>query len=54
MGTEINIADLAGIPFDITEDRYLSPKTTINEAVLIEDAPKETIELAKAIIQDMS
>jgi hypothetical protein len=31
----------------------LVPKTTINNDVLIEDAPKESIELAKKIIEEM-
>ena len=53
MESESDIADIAGIPFDIDDYGMLVPKTTINNDVLIEDAPKESIELAKKIIEEM-
>lgn len=49
MSTESEIADIAGIPFDI-EGGMLIPLTVINEQILQEDADMRVMELAEKII----
>lgn len=53
MESECDIADIAGIPFEIEEDTLFRPKTTINESILTEDAPSASVKLAKQIILEM-
>ncbi len=53
MESESDIADIVGIPFDIDDHGMLIPKTTINDDILSEDAPKESIALAKKVIKEM-
>ena len=48
MSSESQIADFAGIPFDIINDK-LYPLTTINESILCENASEEIISLANKI-----
>lgn len=52
MTTESEIADIAGIPFDVYGDE-LTPLTVINEDVLKEDADNDIIELSEKIIEEM-
>lgn len=52
MSTEIEIADIAGIPFDVEGD-YLIPLTTINEEVLLEDAEDSAIDLANEVLKKL-
>ena len=53
METECEIADINGIPFDITDTGEFFAKTTIKVSILTEDAPDASIELAKKIIDEM-
>ncbi|PWL94574.1 MAG: hypothetical protein DBY08_01715 [Clostridiales bacterium] len=53
MESECEIGDIAGIPFTIENDTMFVAKTTIEESVLNEDAPSESIKLAKKIIEEM-
>lgn len=50
MQTEVEIADICGIPFDI-DGEMLIPKTTINEDVLIQGAPKDIIIAANKVLE---
>ena len=52
MSTESEIADIAGIPFDVEGD-MLIPLTIVNEKVLQEDADKRVMKLAEKIISEM-
>ena len=51
--SECRIAHIAGIPFEIENNEYLIPLSTINEQVLLEDAPLEIIDIAKKILIDL-
>ena len=53
MESECEIGDIAGIPFVVEHDTHFRAKTTIDEKVLNEDAPTDSIELAKKIIEEM-
>lgn len=53
MESECEIADIAGIPFTIEGGNRLIAKTTINLAVLTEDAPASSIALAKKVLKEM-
>ncbi len=53
MGSESEIADITGIPFDVKKRNLLYAKTIINEKILTEDAPSTSLELAKNIIYEM-
>ena len=53
MMSECKIAYITGIPFEIENDNYLIPLSIINEKVLLEDAPKEIIDVVKRIIIDL-
>lgn len=53
METEAEIADIAGIPFEIGENNALTPLSLINTEVLTEDAPKKSIALANEILEKM-
>lgn len=53
MASECEIADIAGIPFNETDNGLLVPLTMINEEVLEEDATEEAKDLATLIIKDM-
>lgn len=52
MSTECEIADIAGIPFYIKDNLFI-PLTTINENILLEDAPTDAIKIANLVIQEM-
>lgn len=53
MSSECDIGDIAGIPFAVENVTYLRAKTTINECVLNDGAPHDSITLAKKIIEEM-
>lgn len=53
MASESEIADIAGLPFGEDSSGLLVPLTVVNEQVLEEDAPPDTIALADSIIKDI-
>lgn len=52
MSSEAEIADIVGIPFLLDGDNMIA-KTTINERILIEEAPIEIINIAEKMIKEI-
>ncbi len=54
MQSEADIAAIAGIPFKFNEESLsLIPQSTINEEILISDAPDEILNIANIIVGDI-
>ncbi len=53
MFSEAEIADIAGIPFDIDENSLLVPLTTVNGTVLDYEVPREVAVLTDDILQEL-
>ena len=53
MGTECEIADITGIPFELNDNNELKPLTTINLDVLESDAPGEIRRIVHKLAQEM-
>lgn len=53
MESESAIADLVGIPFEITQDGSLLPLTKLDVSVLEEDAPDNIVKLTRQIVSQI-
>lgn len=53
MGTECEVADITGIPFELNDNNELKPLTMINLNVLESDAPNEIMKIVHKLTQEM-